>query len=253
MAGYGSEDRLGEGPVHFVTDSSGERFGAVVSDLGDGHELRLEDGRTLRVPTGLLEATAEGEYRLHESFAALSSGEYSEATYGFADATDMDDRLDSTGLDSDRLDGGGLDSGVDDRSDYGSVVRGADELESAVVPVVAESLNVSKRQLERGRVVVHKRVVTQQTTVDELLKDEQVEINRVPVNKIVEAAEPNRSDGDTLIIPLYEEVLVVEKRLVLIEELHITKRVREHRDPQQVTLRREEVDIERQSGEDDVM
>lgn len=235
MAGYESENRLDEGPVHVVTDSSGERFGAVVSELEDGYELRLEDGRILRVPTGLLEATAEGEYRLHESFAALSSGEYGEATYGLADA-DTGDRLDSR---------------IDTRSDYSSL--GADELNSAVVPVVAETLNVSKRQLERGRVVVHKRVVTQQTTVDELLKDEQVEINRVPVNKIVEAAGPNRSDGDTLIIPLYEEVLVVEKRLVLIEELHITKRVREHRDPQQVTLRREEVDIERQSGEDDVM
>ena len=233
MAGYGSENGLDEGPVHFVTDSSGERFGAVVSDLEDGYELRLEDGRILRVPSGLLEETAVGEYRLHESFAALSSGEYGEATYGLADA-DTDERLDS-------------------RSEYSSVARDADELETAVVPVVAESLNVSKRQLERGRVVVHKRVVTQQTTVDELLKDEQIEINRVPINKIVEAAGPNRSDGDTLIIPLYEEVLVVEKRLVLVEELHIIKRVREHRDPQEVTLRREEVDIERQSGEDDVM
>lgn len=210
MAGYGLGEGLGESPKHYITDSGGERFGAVVRETEAGYELRLEDGRTLRVPSGILEVTAPGEYRLQESFATLSSGEYG------ADRT-----------------------------------RATRQLASEVVPLVAETLKVEKRQITRGRVVVHKRVVTQQATVDELLKDEQVEINRVPVNKIVEAAEPNRTDGDTLIIPLYEEVLVVEKRLVLVEELHIIKRVREHREPQQVTLRREEASIERQ-GEDDV-
>jgi len=211
---------LGEGPTRFITDSSGERYRAVVRDLEDGYELRLEDGRTLRVPVGMLEMTTTDDYRLHESFATLSSGEYS----------------------ADRYIAG-----------HSAEPRTVRQMDSQVVPLAAEMLNVAKRQIVRGRVVVHKRVVTQQATVDELLKDEQVEINRVPVNKIVEAAEPNRTDGDILIIPLYEEVLVVEKRLVLVEELHIIKRVREHRKPQQVTLRREEASIERRDGEDDVM
>ena len=213
MAGDRLGSELGESPVSYVTDSSGERFAAIVRELRDEYELRLEDGRTLRVPLEMLEATATGEYRLHESFATLSSGAY-EANYSA--------ERDTTG-----------------------------PLDSEVVPLVAETLNVEKRQVERGRIVVRKRVVTQQATVDEVLKDEQVEINRIPVNKIVEAAAPNRTDGDTLVIPLYEEVIVVEKRLVLVEELHITKRVREHRDPQQVTLRREEASVERQD-EDDV-
>jgi stress response protein YsnF len=54
-----------------------------------------------------------------------------------------------------------------------------------------------------------------------------------------------RSEGNTLIIPLLEEVLVVEKRLLLKEELHLTKQRVETHQPQRVTLRREEAAIER--------
>ena len=59
-----------------------------------------------------------------------------------------------------------------------------------------------------------------------------------------------RQEGDVTIIPIYEERLVVEKRLVLKEELHIRKEQQEVHDPQQVTLRREYVDVERIEGEE---
>ena len=51
--------------------------------------------------------------------------------------------------------------------------------------------------------------------------------------------------GETTIVSILEEVLVVEKRLVLKEELHIRRRQVEMRDPRRVTLRSEEVTIER--------
>jgi stress response protein YsnF len=50
-----------------------------------------------------------------------------------------------------------------------------------------------------------------------------------------------------MIIPLLEEVLVIEKRLILREEVHIKKRHREVHAPQEVLLRKEEVEIERKS------
>jgi stress response protein YsnF len=56
---------------------------------------------------------------------------------------------------------------------------------------------------------------------------------------------PTRTEGETTIIPVMEEVLVVEKRLRLKEELHVTRRRTEHRDPQRVTLRSERVEVER--------
>jgi stress response protein YsnF len=49
-----------------------------------------------------------------------------------------------------------------------------------------------------------------------------------------------------------EEVLVVEKRLLLKEEVRITKRRIETHMPQRVILRREEVAVERINGEGEV-
>jgi stress response protein YsnF len=59
-----------------------------------------------------------------------------------------------------------------------------------------------------------------------------------------------RNEGDTTIIPVLREVVVVQKRYEIVEEIRITKRKTERTDSQQVTLRKEEVHIER-SGQDD--
>jgi uncharacterized protein (TIGR02271 family) len=113
------------------------------------------------------------------------------------------------------------------------------------VPIVEERLNVSKRVRETGRVRITKHVETRQEVVDEPLLREEVEVERVPVDRYVDAPVPVRSEGDTTIVPVFEEVLVVEKKLLLKEELHITKRRTERRQPQDVTLRSERVEVER--------
>lgn len=51
-----------------------------------------------------------------------------------------------------------------------------------------------------------------------------------------------------MIVPVLEEVIVTEMRLMLREELHVRKRQIETRKPQHVTLRREEVTVERVGG-----
>jgi uncharacterized protein (TIGR02271 family) len=117
--------------------------------------------------------------------------------------------------------------------------------EELVVPVVEEELRVGKRQVETGKVRIRKQVKQREELVDELLISEQVEVERVAVNAIVDAPVAPRHEGDTLIIPLFEEVLVVEKRLMLREELHVRMLRQETRDPQRVTLRSEDVVVER--------
>jgi stress response protein YsnF len=64
------------------------------------------------------------------------------------------------------------------------------------------------------------------------------------MNQRVETAPQVRREGNTLIIPLLEEVLVVEKRLILKEELHLTVEQTEGHKPQTVRLRREEATVE---------
>jgi uncharacterized protein (TIGR02271 family) len=122
---------------------------------------------------------------------------------------------------------------------------GSDAGAPLVLPVIVEELDVHKRQVETGTVRMTKRVQEQEVLVDEPLWRDEVAITRVPVQRVVDGPIPVRVEEDTMIVSLLEEVLVVEKRLLLTEELHIrTQRVETHH-PQQVTLRREEARVER--------
>jgi uncharacterized protein (TIGR02271 family) len=116
---------------------------------------------------------------------------------------------------------------------------------AAVVPVIAEELAVGRREVETGRVRLTKQVHERQEVVDQPTVTEDVVVERVPVNRVVEAAPAPRQEGDTWVVPVMEEVVVVERRLVLKEEVRITRRRTESHDPQTVTLRSEEVRIDR--------
>ena len=74
---------------------------------------------------------------------------------------------------------------------------------------------------------------------------EELDVQREAVERFVEQPEPARQEGDRTIIPIYEEVVVVEKRLRLKERWIITKRRTEVPASQPVHLRREEVVVER--------
>ena len=119
----------------------------------------------------------------------------------------------------------------------------------AVLPVLEERLEVSKREVETGRLRLQKRVRAEEQTVDEPLFADEIIIERVPVNRFVDQAPPTRLEGDTTVIPLFEEQVVLQKRLLLREEVRVTRRRTERRDPQVVTVHREEVIVERVEGE----
>jgi uncharacterized protein (TIGR02271 family) len=104
---------------------------------------------------------------------------------------------------------------------------------------------VGKRTSATGRVRVTKTVRERTAVIDEPLEADIVTIDRVPIDRFVEAPIPDRYEGDTLVVSVLEEVTVVEKRLRLKEELRITKRRVQTRRPQAVTLRSEEATVER--------
>lgn len=116
------------------------------------------------------------------------------------------------------------------------------------IPVIAEQLAVGTRTVDTGRGVrVHKTVVEQPVTIDERLARDDVEVRHVPVDRIVapDEAPANRYEGDTLIVPILEEVLVVERRVRIKEELHITRVRREEHYQEEVVLKAEQVSVER--------
>lgn len=112
-----------------------------------------------------------------------------------------------------------------------------------VLPVVVEELDVQKRITTKG-VRVTKKVESREERIDEPMVVEELEVERVPVNRHVEKPLKVRYEGDTMIIPVMEEQLVIEKRLLLREEIRVTKHRREVRNPQTITLRRSKAMVE---------
>jgi len=115
-----------------------------------------------------------------------------------------------------------------------------------VIPIVAEELEIGKRVVATGSGVrVHKTVTEREQIVDEPLLMENADVTRVSVNRVVDAIPAVRHVGDTMIIPIVEEQLLLEKRLVLKEEIHVRKSTETVRQPQTVTLREEHAHVER--------
>lgn len=112
------------------------------------------------------------------------------------------------------------------------------------IPVVQEELKAGKKTTVTGLLRVRKEVHEREEVVDEPLLEEEVEVKRVPVNRYVDGPVQVREENGTTIVPLVEEVLVVEKRLLLKEEVHLVKKQRRVHKPQRMTLRREEAVIE---------
>lgn len=121
--------------------------------------------------------------------------------------------------------------------------------ETIIIPVAVEEIVIEKRTVEVGKVRIQKVVREHEEIVDEPLLREEVSVERVAINQMVDQPTQSRYENDVLIVPVFEEVLVVEKRLMLKEELHIAKRQTTHQEPQQVTVRREEVNVERLPAE----
>jgi Domain of unknown function (DUF2382) len=112
------------------------------------------------------------------------------------------------------------------------------------VPVVEERATVVKRDHTTAIVRLKKRIHEEEGSVDERLRSIEYEIRRVSCDRWVDAAVPVRTEGATTIYPVLREV--IEKRLKLIEEVHVTRHdtIRDSREP--VTLKREEITVEKE-------
>ena len=90
-----------------------------------------------------------------------------------------------------------------------------------ILPVLEERLRIGKRTVETGRLRVAVTTETAEEILRETLRTRRVEIERVPFGHEVAEAPQTRQEGDVLVVPVVEEILVVEKRLVLREEIRM--------------------------------
>jgi len=113
------------------------------------------------------------------------------------------------------------------------------------VPIVEEEASVTKRVADTERVTVRTIPEEEQVVVRDTVRREQVAVTRVPIDREVAEAPSVRTEGDVTIVPVLEERLVVEKRLFLVEELHVHRTVTAEDVELPTTLRRTRVEIER--------
>lgn len=134
-----------------------------------------------------------------------------------------------------------------DRADTSDANNASDELR---VTAVQEQLQVDVDRIETGSVRVRKIIQEETKPVSVTLREEHVEVRRVPVNRPVDERYAPRQEGNTLIIPVFEYVPVVKMQLVLKEEVHVTTVESQHEAVREFILKSEELVIERREGTD---
>lgn len=119
---------------------------------------------------------------------------------------------------------------------------------STVIPVVEEQATISKQVVTSASVVVHTHVSEGKQSLAIPLTTETYEVKRVAMNEFVDERPPVREEGNCIIVPVVEEVLVVQKRLKLVEEVHLVKRQVTETHKEDIVLKKEEVTVERVSA-----
>ena len=109
--------------------------------------------------------------------------------------------------------------------------------------VLQEQVDIDKKIVESGKVIIHKKVHEENKDVEVPVSHEEVEIKKISINKYVTEAPAIRYEGNTTIIPVMKEVAVIEKKLLLVEEVHVTKHAVKKIEEHTVPLRKEEIEV----------
>jgi uncharacterized protein (TIGR02271 family) len=123
--------------------------------------------------------------------------------------------------------------------------------EVEVIALAEEEVRLDKRMVTTGKVRVRTIVDVETELAKATLDGETVEVTRIPIDRIVDQAPGIRVEDNVTIIPVLEEVLIVEKRLVLKEEVHIRKLATTEEVEIPVELRKQHAVIERLPADED--
>ena len=229
----------GETPIETIRliDRDG-RAARLELPVVEGHPALavLDSGATVRVPPALMIQKDTSTYSLDARFDDLP-----------ADDKAATGRAGDVGASN----GGASDGGALDDEGLSRPASLHAEPAGTVIPVIAEEAHIHKERRVTGKVRLRKIVHHEEQTLDEPLLKERVSMERVAIDQWVDEAPPIRNEGETLVVPVVEEVLVVEKRLRLREEIRLTWHHEEEHEPQHFVVRREEVRVERVPADED--
>jgi uncharacterized protein (TIGR02271 family) len=117
--------------------------------------------------------------------------------------------------------------------------------QTQVVPVLSERAQVTRKRVQGGGVRIAKRVTERTEQIDAPAMHERVRVTRHRVGRPVDEPPQVRQEGDTTIVPVLEEVVVVTRQLILKEEIHITRTRETTQGSGRITLRTEHATVER--------
>ena len=118
-------------------------------------------------------------------------------------------------------------------------------LDQVVIPLLAEEISVGKKKVTTGRVKVSTVTHSREEQIEQLLASDRVEVERVPMGQVVPRIPEVRTEGDITIIPVVEETIVLQRQLVLKEEVRV-RRIHETQNYREsVVLRQQEAVITR--------
>jgi len=117
--------------------------------------------------------------------------------------------------------------------------------DDVVVPVVSEELHADAFPVQTGGVRVTKHVKSHDEILEQELRKGRVEVKRVKTERVVDGPQPIQRLGNKLIIPVVSEVLHVQKRWVVTEEIHLTPIEERQSVQQKVRVNHEEAEVER--------
>ncbi|WP_322883898.1 YsnF/AvaK domain-containing protein [Microvirga lotononidis] len=128
-----------------------------------------------------------------------------------------------------------------------SASRGTDE----VIPVAEEELHVGKREVNRGRVRLHSRVIEQPVQEQVTLREERVDVERRPVSGATQAGAIAGDPFQERTIEVEErgEEAVVSKEARVVEEVVVRKQADQRTETISDTVRKTEVDVEDERGD----
>lgn len=117
------------------------------------------------------------------------------------------------------------------------------------IDIIEERLVVDKEKVDKGKVVLHKRIIEEDVPLDLELTEEHIDVEVKKIGRVVDEIGPAvREEGDTKIYSVYREVYV--KQTILEEEVRITRHHTRKPFHTSETLRREVIDVERISDVD---
>jgi stress response protein YsnF len=116
------------------------------------------------------------------------------------------------------------------------------------IGAVQERVSVEIERTETGAVRVRKVNYDEIQEIPVALRTESVEVQRVQINRPVAKEYGPRQEGPTLVVPVFEYVPVTELKLMLKEEVRITKSTTKVDAVHRASVQKQALILERRDG-----